>query len=232
MQTLQVQVGRNGEVVAYCDCPDEATSTPVALQLLRAGYERVAVVRGGFQVLMEEEGAHRGEVRTRGRSMTRRQVLGGIVGISGVIVLSTWALDTGEETMASTETFEISKSEAEWRKVLTPEQFNVLRQHGTERPRSSPLDKEYGRGTYVCAACVLPLFSSDTKYDSGTGWPSFWAPIDRAVRTSRDWTLLLPRTEVHCRRCGGHLGHVFTDGPQPTGQRYCMNGVALTFVRG
>ena len=133
--------------------------------------------------------------------------------------------------MASTETFEITKSEAEWQKILTPEQFRVLRQHGTERAGSSPLDKEYGRGTYACAACELPLFSSDTKFDSGTGWPSFWAPIDGAIRTSKDWTLFVPRTEVHCRRCGGHLGHVFSDGPKPTGLRYCMNGVALKFNR-
>jgi len=163
--------------------------------------------------------------------MTRRQALGGILGISGVILLTKLALDAGEGTMASTETFEITKSEAEWRKILTPEQFHVLRQHGTERPRSSALDKEYGRGTYVCAACQLPLFSSDTKYDSGTGWPSFSAPIEGAIRTSKDWTLFMPRTEVHCRRCGGHLGHVFNDGPKPTGLRYCMNGVALNFIR-
>lgn len=134
--------------------------------------------------------------------------------------------------MASTETFEITKSEVEWRKILTPEQFDVLRKHGTERAGSSPLDKEYSRGTYVCAACELPLFSSEAKYDSRTGWPSFWTPIEGAVRTSKDWTLFIPRTEVHCRRCGGHLGHVFDDGPKPTGLRYCMNGVALRFVRG
>jgi peptide-methionine (R)-S-oxide reductase len=133
--------------------------------------------------------------------------------------------------MAKTETFEITRSEAEWRKSLTPEQFGVLRQHGTERAGSSPLDKEYGPGTYLCAGCDLPLYASDTKFDSGTGWPSFWAPIDGAVGTSKDRKLFMVRTEVHCRRCGGHLGHVFEDGPEPTGLRHCTNGVALKFVR-
>ena len=133
--------------------------------------------------------------------------------------------------MAGTETFEIDKPEAEWRKVLTPEEFRVLREHGTERAGSSPLDKEYGRGTYHCAACDLPLFTSEMKYDSGTGWPSFSAPIEGAIRTSTDRSFFTVRTEVHCRRCGGHGGHVFEDGPRPTGLRYCMNGVALKFRR-
>jgi peptide-methionine (R)-S-oxide reductase len=133
--------------------------------------------------------------------------------------------------MATTETFEITKPELEWRRLLTPEQFRVLRQHGTEHAWSSPLDKEYGSGSYLCAACDLPLFASDTTFDSGTGWPSFWTPIEGAVRTSTDRKLFMVRTEVHCRRCGGHLGHVFDDGPNPTGLRYCMNGVALKFVR-
>ena len=132
--------------------------------------------------------------------------------------------------MASeSETFEIEKSEAEWRKSLSPEQFRVLRQHGTERAGASPLDKQYAAGTYACAGCGQPLFSSDAKFDSGTGWPSFTAPIDGAVATRSDRSLFTTRTEVHCRRCGGHLGHVFPDGPRPTGQRYCMNGAALTF---
>ena len=133
--------------------------------------------------------------------------------------------------MPATETFEISKPEGEWRKTLTPEEFRVLRKHGTERAGSSPLDKEYGRGTYLCAACDLPLFTSETKYDSRTGWPSFSAPIEGAIRTSSDRSFFTVRTEVHCRRCGGHLGHVFEDGPKPTGLRYCMNGVALKFRR-
>jgi len=133
--------------------------------------------------------------------------------------------------MATTETFEITKTEPEWRRLLTPEQFRVLRQHGTEHAWSSPLDKEYGRGSFLCGGCELPLFASSTKFDSGTGWPSFWAPIEGAVRTSTDRKLFMARTEVHCRRCGGHLGHVFDDGPKPTGLRYCMNGAALKFLR-
>ena len=128
--------------------------------------------------------------------------------------------------------FEITKSDAEWRKLLTPEQYYVLRSHGTERAFTSPLDREYRAGTFLCAGCRLPLFSSTTKYDSGTGWPSFYAPLDNAVATQVDRSFLMVRTEVHCRRCGGHLGHVFDDGPRPTGLRYCMNGVALIFVPG
>jgi peptide-methionine (R)-S-oxide reductase len=125
--------------------------------------------------------------------------------------------------------FEVTKTDEEWRKILTPDQHYVLRRHGTERPGSSPLNAEKRKGVFHCAGCDLPLFSSDTKYESGTGWPSFWKPLDNAVGTSVDNTLFTTRTEVHCRRCGGHLGHVFDDGPQPTGLRYCMNGVALTF---
>ncbi|HEY9600719.1 MAG TPA: peptide-methionine (R)-S-oxide reductase MsrB [Allocoleopsis sp.] len=126
--------------------------------------------------------------------------------------------------------FEIAKTEEEWRKTLTPEQFYVLRKHGTERAGTSALNKEYGKGSYACAGCGLPLFSSDTKFNSGTGWPSFYAPLEQAVGTSVDKSLFMTRVEVHCSRCGGHLGHVFNDGPAPTGQRYCMNGVALQFI--
>jgi len=124
------------------------------------------------------------------------------------------------------------KTEAEWRQTLTPEQFQVLRKHGTERPGSSPLNEEHREGVFVCAGCGEKLYSSGTKFDSGTGWPSFFAPIDGAVETSTDYKLIYPRTEVHCKKCGGHLGHVFNDGPQPTGLRYCMNGVAMKFEPG
>jgi peptide-methionine (R)-S-oxide reductase len=126
--------------------------------------------------------------------------------------------------------FPIQKSEEMWRSQLTPEQYRVLRGHATERPFSSPLDREKGHGTFVCAGCGLELFSSDTKFDSGTGWPSFWQPLPGAVGTSIDRRMLMVRTEVHCARCGGHLGHVFSDGPEPTGLRYCMNGVSMMFV--
>ncbi|MBW8268039.1 peptide-methionine (R)-S-oxide reductase MsrB [Caldovatus aquaticus] len=125
--------------------------------------------------------------------------------------------------------FAVRKSEAEWRAQLTPEQFRVLRQHGTERAGSSPLNAEKRRGTFVCAGCGNALFDSGAKFESGTGWPSFWQPLEGAVGTSVDRRLLMTRTEVHCARCGGHLGHVFPDGPPPTGLRYCMNGVALRF---
>jgi peptide-methionine (R)-S-oxide reductase len=126
--------------------------------------------------------------------------------------------------------FEVTYTDQEWRERLTPEQYYVLRAHGTERAGSSPLDREKRAGTFVCAGCDLPLFASETKFDSGTGWPSFYAPLDNAIGTSEDRSLFFTRTEVHCRRCGGHLGHVFEDGPPPTGLRYCMNGVALKFV--
>jgi peptide-methionine (R)-S-oxide reductase len=125
--------------------------------------------------------------------------------------------------------YPVSYSEAEWKQRLTPEQYRVLRQHGTERARTSPLNAEKRNGTFVCAGCDQPLFTSDTKYESGTGWPSFYKPIEGAIGTSQDNTLLMTRTEVHCSRCGGHLGHVFNDGPAPTGLRYCMNGIAMKF---
>jgi peptide-methionine (R)-S-oxide reductase len=150
---------------------------------------------------------------------------GGFVGLRGAsgFIRASRADDASE-------TFEVTKTDEEWKKILTPEQFQVLRKHGTERPGSSPLDANDAAGTYLCAGCALALYSSETKFHSGTGWPSFWKPLDNAVATSQDNSYLMERTEVHCRRCGGHLGHVFNDGPKPTGLRYCMNGVALKFV--
>lgn len=130
---------------------------------------------------------------------------------------------------AAIETFEVSHTDAEWRQRLTPTQYAVLRQEGTERPFSSPLNDEHRAGVFFCAGCDLALFSSKTKFDSGTGWPSFYQPLDKAVGQTRDASLGMVRTAVHCHRCGGHLGHVFDDGPKPTGLRYCMNGVAMSF---
>ena len=128
------------------------------------------------------------------------------------------------------EAFEITKTEAEWKDLLTPEQFAVLREEKTEAPLTSALLDEHRKGTFNCAGCDLPLYSSEAKYESGTGWPSFFDVLPNAVGEKEDNTLFTKRTEVHCRRCGGHLGHMFNDGPQPTGLRYCMNGVALKFV--
>lgn len=164
--------------------------------------------------------------------MKKRYFLQAGAAVVGAIVLSRCGSSGSEAQTASEGGFEITKMEAEWREILTLEQFNVLRRQGTEPPFSSSLDKQFTQGTYSCAGCDLPLFSSNTKFDSGTGWPSFYAPIDNAIRTSDDHSLLATRTEVHCRRCGGHLGHVFDDGPAPTGKRYCMNGVALKFIAG
>jgi peptide-methionine (R)-S-oxide reductase len=124
---------------------------------------------------------------------------------------------------------DVPKTDDEWRTTLTPEQYQVLRNHGTERPGSSPLNKEHRPGVFRCAGCGQELFASDTKFESGTGWPSFWAPLENAVETTSDTAYGMTRTEVHCARCKGHLGHVFEDGPQPTGLRYCMNGVSLDF---
>lgn len=126
--------------------------------------------------------------------------------------------------------FPLKKTEAQWRQIVSPAAYRVLFEHGTERPGSSPLDAEKRAGTFVCAACNLPLFDAAHKFDSGTGWPSFFQALPKAIGTSTDFKLILPRTEYHCARCGGHQGHVFDDGPKPTGKRYCNNGVALAFV--
>ena len=127
------------------------------------------------------------------------------------------------------EDFEVARTDQEWRQTLSPEQFQVLREHGTEPPGASPLNREKRDGTFACAGCGQPLFSSETKFESGTGWPSFWAPLERAVGTTTDRSFGMTRSEIHCARCGGHLGHVFPDGPAPSGMRYCMNGAAMKF---
>jgi peptide-methionine (R)-S-oxide reductase len=162
--------------------------------------------------------------------MNRRDLVWAGAAIIGAAWLSPFTLRKSKGMATASNKFEITKTDEEWHQILTPEQFRVLRKHGTERAGTSPLDKNYAPGTYVCAGCDLPLFTSETKFNSGTGWPSFYAPIEGAVDTSVDRSLFMTRTEVHCHRCGGHLGHVFDDGPAPTGQRYCMNGVAMKFI--
>ncbi len=161
--------------------------------------------------------------------LTRRQNL--IAAARGIALLAMARLGLASPAKAA-ETFEVTHTDAEWKKLLSPNQFAVLRLAATERPYTSPLDKEKREGTFACAGCDLPLFSSKTKFDSGTGWPSFWTPLENAVGTTDDRTFGMIRTAVHCHRCGGHLGHVFKDGPPPTGLRYCMNGIAMTFKAG
>jgi peptide-methionine (R)-S-oxide reductase len=159
--------------------------------------------------------------------VTRRRFLAGAGAASAAILA---AAACGRSATASPAgDFEVTHTDAEWKQLLTADQYDVLRKAGTEAPYSSPLNDEHRRGVFSCAGCALELFSADTKFDSGTGWPSFWRPLDQAVLERRDDSLGMSRTEVLCRRCGGHLGHVFDDGPQPTGLRYCMNGVAMTF---
>jgi len=163
--------------------------------------------------------------------MNRRLFLKQTLGFVSLAAM-VWALRPLSGYAAEEEKLEIVKTDAEWKQILSAEQYNVLRRRGTEAPYSSPLEKEHRAGTFSCAGCDLPLFSSDAKFESGTGWPSFTAPLPDAIRTMTDHEIMYPRTEVHCRRCGGHLGHVFDDGPPPTGKRYCMNGVALKFTPG
>ncbi|HWT12603.1 MAG TPA: peptide-methionine (R)-S-oxide reductase MsrB [Allosphingosinicella sp.] len=159
--------------------------------------------------------------------MTKRTFFGA-AGAAAATAIA--ALVAGRGSEASAEAFEVNLTPEQWRRRLTPEQYRVLRQQGTERAGTSPLNREHRRGTFVCAGCDLPVFRSQDKFESGTGWPSFVRAIDGNVRTRPDNTLFMTRTEAYCRRCGGHLGHVFDDGPRPTGQRWCMNGVALKFV--
>jgi peptide-methionine (R)-S-oxide reductase len=161
-------------------------------------------------------------------SMSKRGFLRSVIGGGAAGLL---AASCGSRAPAETaERFEIQLTPAQWKARLTPAQYRVLREAKTERAGSSPLDKEHRRGIFACAGCELPVYHSSAKFDSGTGWPSFTTPIRGAVRTRPDPGLFGTQTEVHCRRCGGHLGHVFDDGPPPTGKRYCMNGVAMTFI--
>ena len=159
---------------------------------------------------------------------TRREVLwGGAAGLALATGLPLFARATTADVAAD---FKVTRSDAEWKELLSPEAYDVLRHEGTERPFTSPLLGEHRKGTFTCAGCALALFSSDTKFESGTGWPSFWQPLDGAVGTLQDSSFGMVRTAVFCSQCGGHLGHVFDDGPKPTGLRYCMNGVALGFT--
>ncbi len=160
--------------------------------------------------------------------MNRRSLLTGAATLLGAGAL----VAVSRKGTAATGRFPVNYTAEEWHKRLTPAQFDILREAGTEPPFSSPLDHEFGAGRYDCVGCAQPLYMSDTKFDSGTGWPSFFRPIAHAVDTSSDTSLMMDRTEVHCSRCGGHLGHVFDDGPKPTGLRYCMNGLALNFHKG
>ena len=155
---------------------------------------------------------------------TRRSIL-----LAGAAIVGATAIGV-TAALARKGEFEVMKTPEEWKAILTKQEYYVLREEGTERAFTSPLDKNYEDGMYHCAGCDQAVYSSETKYDSGTGWPSFWAPVNEdVVGTSTDYKLLYPRTEVHCASCGGHLGHVFNDGPKPTGKRHCLNGVALTF---
>ena len=161
--------------------------------------------------------------------MTEQSDRRSLLSILGLGTLGTAIWGTRPRTAEAAPAFPVTRPDDAWRRQLGPAAYNVLRHEGTEAPWSSPLNKEHRAGTFFCKGCEQPLFTSRTKFDSGTGWPSFWAPLPKAVGTKTDRAFLMSRTEVHCDRCGGHLGHVFGDGPKPTGKRYCMNGVAMTF---
>ena len=165
-------------------------------------------------------------------TVSRRQALIVLAAAGALGPLSLWLASTGVVTAPPDNIFPVQKNDDEWRSMLSSDRYRILRGRGTERAFSSPLNAEKRKGVFVCAACGQNLFSSDTKFESGTGWPSFWSPLDGAVGTAIDRSWLMVRTEVHCTRCGSHLGHVFTDGPRPTGLRYCINGLALNFVTG
>jgi len=163
---------------------------------------------------------------------SRRQFIVALAGACSLGPIVVWLTGRSSTSASTGHAFPIQKSDAEWRKVLAPERYRILRGHRTERSFTSPLNSEKRPGLFVCAGCGHPLFSSRTKFESGTGWPSFWQPLEGAVGTEIDRSWLMVRTEVHCAQCGGHLGHVFDDGPEPTGLRFCMNGLALEFRAG
>ncbi len=162
--------------------------------------------------------------------IARRQFLHGGSTLAALGAFGALTFNSRRASAAAETAFEVTHTDEEWKKILTPNQFQVLRKEATERPFSSPLNEEHRKGIFHCAGCDLDAYSSETKFESGTGWPSFWQPLENAVGTTSDRTFGMARTAVHCRRCGGHLGHVFNDGPKPTGLRYCMNGLAMKFV--